>query len=71
MPETLGTLNLKIARLEQWLKVLEYQQAMSQAYPEYQAKLDQECARLKSQLLRLIQYRRHLLLTSQEIKTIN
>lgn len=71
VPETLGTLNLKIARLEQGLKVLEQQQAMSKAYPDCQTKLAQQYACLQSQLQRLLQHRRHLLQISREIKTIN
>ena len=61
MSETLGTLNLKIARLEQWLKVLEQQQAMSQAYPDCQARLTQQHACLQLQLQHLVQYRRDLI----------
>lgn len=60
MYETLGTLNLKIARLEQFLKVLEQQQAMSNPYPDYQVELKQQYTRLQSQLRRLVQHRRQL-----------
>lgn len=69
MPETLGTLNLKIARLEQGLKVLEQQQAMSRAYPDCQARLARQYACLQSQLWRLVRHRRHL--AAGEINTIN
>lgn len=71
VPETLGTLNLKIARLEQGLKILEQQQAMSKAYPDYRTKLAQQHARFQSQLQHMLKHRRRLLHISREIKTIN
>jgi hypothetical protein len=49
MPETVGMLNLKIARLERRLKVLAQQQAMSSAYPAHQDHLAQEYVRLQLQ----------------------
>jgi hypothetical protein len=58
--ETLGTLNLKIARLEQFLKVLDQQLAMSNPYPDYQVELKQHYTRIESHLGRLVQYRRRL-----------
>ena len=61
MPETVGTLNLKIARLMQRLKVLEEQQAMSQTYPQHLRKLIQEGLAVQFQLRQLIQYRAELL----------
>ena len=61
MPETVGTLNLKIARLMQRLKVLEEQQAMSKTYPQHLRKLIQEGLAVQFQLHQLIQYRAELL----------
>lgn len=55
LPETVGPLNLKLARLEHDLKVLEQQQAMSNTYPTCQASLAQEYVRLQLQLGQLIQ----------------
>ncbi len=66
MPETLGTLNLQIARLEHRLKVLELQQAMSRAYPSYQSNLTQEHLRLQLQLEQLVQRRRQALSSSNK-----
>ena len=64
MPETLGTLNLKIARLEQRLKVLEQQQSLSRAYPPHRAKLLREYTRLRLTLQQLTRCRQELLLTA-------
>jgi hypothetical protein len=54
MQETLGTLNLKIARLEQHLKVLRQQQILSSAYPDYQANLARKELALRTYLNQLI-----------------
>lgn len=61
MQETLGTLNLKIARLEQILKVLKQRQAMSERYPTYKANLIKENLKVQRQLRYLVQYREKLL----------
>ena len=61
MLETLGTLDLKIARLEQRLRVLEQQQRLSQRYPEHQAKLNLEYMQLQLTLTQFIQQRQELL----------
>ncbi len=57
MNETVGSLNLKIARLEQRLQLVESQQYLSQPYPQHKNKLVQEAMRLKFQLQQLMQYR--------------
>ena len=59
MPETIGTLNLKIARLKNRLLLLEKQQQLSRDYPHHQNKLIQEGARVRFQLHQLIQYRKN------------
>lgn len=53
MPETIGTLELKIARLEQHLVVIRQQQRLSQAYPEHRAALMNEDRRLQAVLSHL------------------
>jgi hypothetical protein len=58
MPETLGTLNLKIARLEQRLAVLKQQERMSSAYPARKAELIREYLRLQSELCQLTELRK-------------
>lgn len=50
MPETLGTLDLKIAQLEQQLKVLQQQQRLSSAYPTHEAQLALEYLRIQAVL---------------------
>ena len=35
MQETVGTLNLKIARLEQHIRVLHQQQSLGSSYPDF------------------------------------
>ena len=67
MSETLGTLNLKIARLEQHLNVLEQQRALSSPYPAHKAKLTVEYLRLRQRLHQLNQYRQELLPVSPAI----
>jgi hypothetical protein len=64
MIETTGTLNLKIAQLEQRLKVLKQQQILSGVYPAHQAKLIEEDARVQQQLQQLLQRRQTLLQTT-------
>lgn len=63
MPETLGTLNLKIARLEQYLAVLKQQRHMSSTYPAHAAQLTLEYLRLQSLLRHLVQRRQEFLQT--------
>ncbi len=60
MAETLGTLELKIFRLQHQLKVLQQQQQLCAAYPDYQAHLAQKMLRVQSQLTELVQYREEL-----------
>ena len=60
MTETLGMLNLKIARLERRLAVLKQQERMSSAYPTRKAELIREYLRLQSMLFQLTQRRQEL-----------
>lgn len=60
MLETLGTLNLKIARLEQRLAVLKQQERMSHTYPTRKAELVREYLQLQSELGRLTEHRKRL-----------
>jgi hypothetical protein len=48
--ETIGTLNLKIARLQQHLTVLASRQRLSEPYPEHQQRLRQEARQTQAQL---------------------
>ena len=57
MSETLGTINLKIARLEQRLQVVKHQQDLSQPYPYHKNQLIQQARQLQFQLQQLTQYR--------------
>jgi hypothetical protein len=61
MQETIGTLNLKIARLEQHLKVLKQQQFLSHTYPDYKANLVRKAQELQTQLKQLVKSRDELL----------
>ena len=63
MPETLGTLNLKIARLEQHLAVLKQQQRLSSPYPDHKAQLSQEYFRQEVRLRQLTRRRQEFLQT--------
>ncbi|MBE7557010.1 MAG: hypothetical protein HS126_38720 [Anaerolineales bacterium] len=57
MAETIGTLELKIARLEQRLVVIRQRQRLSQAYPEHRAALLSEDRHLQA-VLSLLNRRR-------------
>ncbi|RME78153.1 MAG: hypothetical protein D6784_02760 [Chloroflexi bacterium] len=59
MVETSGTLELKIARLQHRLAVLEEHQRMSRPYPAYQARLAREIFRLRQELAWLTSRRNH------------
>ena len=61
MPETVGTLNLKIARLKNRLDLLEKQQQLSRTYPHHRNNLMQEGSKVRFQLRQLMQYREELL----------
>lgn len=61
MLETLGTLNLKIAQLEQRLAVLKQQERLSYTYPAHKAELVREYLRLQSELGRLTEHRQRLI----------
>lgn len=63
MSETLGMLDLKIARLEQYLKILKQQQRLSSAYPAHKAQLTLEYLRLQAVLGQLLQRRQEFLQT--------
>jgi metal-responsive CopG/Arc/MetJ family transcriptional regulator len=69
MPETIGTLNLKIARLESRLNLLEKQQVLSSAYPNHQINLVREISKVRFQLHQLIQYREKLLQRDNDCRT--
>ena len=61
MAETIGTLNLKIARLQQHLRVLDEQQRLSQPYPQHRRGLIQEGFKLRAELSALLQQRDELI----------
>lgn len=63
MPETLGTLNLKIAQLERQLKVLQQQQRLSSIYPTHEAQLALKYLRIQAILDQLHQRRQEFLQT--------
>ncbi len=53
MRDTIGTLNLKIARLQHQLEVIQQRQRLSLAYPQYYAGLMDEGAAVENQLREL------------------
>ncbi len=60
MQETVGTLNLKIARLQHQLQLVQQQQVLSRPYPRHQAALQFAQVQLQDQLWQLIQFREEL-----------
>lgn len=63
MKETVGTVSLKIARLENKLKVLSTQKQLSSCYPDYQAKLTSTELATQLQLSQMIEFRDKVLHT--------
>lgn len=57
MNETLGTVNLKIARLERQLWTLHQRQLLSRPYPHHRADLLQEYRRTEATLCDLLKLR--------------
>ena len=60
MEETIGTLNLKIARLQQQLSVLRQRQNLGRAYPDFQVVLRRKRTEIERQLRTLIKSREEL-----------
>ena len=67
MSETIGTLNLKIIRLEQSLELLKQRRQLSFAFPDYQSRLTREAGELESQLYQLKKYRNEILATTERL----
>ena len=61
MEETVGTLNLKIARLEQKLQLLQQQRRLSRPYPDHLARLTLQDFQTRSQLQKLLETRTQFL----------
>ncbi|MCB0209496.1 MAG: hypothetical protein KDJ52_09210 [Anaerolineae bacterium] len=57
MSETQGTISLKIARLEQQLKILSLQKQLSNNYPDHQAQLISKELTAQLQLQQMIEFR--------------
>ena len=57
MEETIGALNLKIARLEQKLQLLQKQRLLSKPYPDHLAHLILQDFQARAQLQNLLEYR--------------
>jgi hypothetical protein len=62
MQETLGTLELKIARLERFHHLLQQQRHMSQVYPDHAIKLANQDQQVVSQLNQLYRQRADFLI---------
>ena len=67
MEETVDTLNLKIARLEQKLQLLQKQRQLSRSYPHHLAQLSFQDFQARSQLQRLLEHRARKLLGSSRV----
>jgi chaperonin cofactor prefoldin len=61
MQETEGTINLKISRLQQQMKLLQQRYILSNPYPQYQAALVSAQMQAQDQLRRLILTREALI----------
>ena len=60
--ETIGTLNLKIAQLRHYMRILQQQQALSLPYPDHRSKLEREKLQVERELQRLLQSRVNMML---------
>lgn len=60
MGETVGSLNLKIARLERRLADLQQRERLSRPYPTHRAYIISEYLRLQGTLSQLVRYRQEL-----------
>lgn len=67
MEETVGTLNLKIAQLEQKLQLLQKQRLLSRPYPQRLAHLSLQEFQTQAQLQRLLEQRARKFLGSSEV----
>jgi hypothetical protein len=67
MFETIGTLELKITRLEQHLELLKQRQQLSIAYPDHRLQLILEAGQVQSQLSQLKKYRDEILATPERL----
>ena len=54
MRETLGALNLKIARLQRRLNILTLREVMSRAYPDFHESLQREVSAARRQVTQLV-----------------
>lgn len=61
MPETLGLIDLKIARLNHRLRILEQQLVLSDPYPHHQVMLNFEYSQTRLELSRLVRRRQEFL----------
>ncbi len=61
MIETIGTLDLKIARLERQIADLKQREQLSGPYPTHRALLNNQYLRAQMTLHQLAQYRRELI----------
>jgi|GEM_PF-2415577 len=61
MTTSVGILELKIARLEDHLKILEKQQTLSRSYPVHLTHLQEQAAQIRTQLAQLRRQRMELL----------
>ena len=58
--ETMGTLSLKIKRLEKHLSLLEQRQKLSENFPDYHAKIKEKSVKTKQLLQQLISRKQRL-----------
>jgi hypothetical protein len=66
MAETIGTVDLKIARLERQMQVIEQQLALARMYPNRSQQLILKGSIIQSQLDQLLKRRRNLIVTDNE-----
>ena len=65
MSETIGTVDLKIIRLEHYLELIKQRRQLSLAFPDYQLRLIREADELEYQLYQLKKYRDEILTTTE------
>jgi hypothetical protein len=71
MIETIGTVDLKIARFEHQMRMISQQLALARMYPYHSQELILKCSEIRSQLDQLLKQRRKLIAKKSEGRYAN
>ena len=71
MTETIGTVDLNIARFERQMQVISQQLALARMYPHHSQELILKCSEIQSHLDQLLKQRRKLIVKKSEGRYAN